>query len=233
MRLTSRGRVRALALLCTALAGGCTTTVDGTGTIAADSTVRPGGGGAPSGSAAASETETTSPSGQPTRESLACPAGKLIKPSGAPYCFTVPGGFTDVSKSVTVGATIGSERFRSAVAVNRRDRDLIIVTTYELRLDSDPIADAVLERELQGVLGQLSKRGFSFDSTTAKRVSVDGARGFGYHATEPRNRLQADVYFAFRGRTELEVNCQWRDAPGDVRRGCQSVLSSMQFTTVG
>jgi hypothetical protein len=232
MRLTSGGRLRVLALLCAALAAACTTTVDGRGTLAADGSVPPGSGGAPSGSTTPSDTGSSSPSGQPGRDSLSCGGGTVIQPRGAPYCFTVPDGFADVSKSVTVDASIGDERFRSAVAVRERDRDLIIVTTYELRVDADPIGDDVLERELTGVLGQLTRQGFTFDSTDAKRISVDGARAFGYHAREPRDRLQADVYFVFRGRNELEINCQWRDAPADVQRGCTSVLSGMRFKTV-
>jgi hypothetical protein len=137
-----------------------------------------------------------------------------------------------VSKSVTVDAGVGSERYRSGVAVSEHDRDVIIVTTYELRVNVDPIPDSVLESDLTDVLAQLSKQGFTFDSKTARRTTVDGARAFAYHARQQRGPLQADVYFAFRGRTELEINCQWRDAPGEIRRGCRSVLSSMQLKTV-
>jgi hypothetical protein len=217
------------ALLSVALAGGCTTMVDGHGRLAE---------GVPTPSTPPTDTTSSSsdgpsipPAGQPTRRSLRCSGNRVVSPSGGPYCFRVPAGFVDVSGSVTVDATIGSERFRSAVAVNHRDRDLIIVTTYEMRIDTDHIPDRTLEAELESVLGQLIKQGFTFDSTVARRSTVDGARMFGYHARSPRNKLQADVYFAFRGRNELEINCQWRDAPGDVQRGCRSVLSSMQFKT--
>lgn len=224
-----RSPARVLGGLCLVLAAGCTTTVTGNGSLAEGVPTPASPSQSPQPGESSSGTASGSPSGRPTRDSLSCGGGTVIAPSGAPYCFPVPAGFTDVSKSVTVDASIGSERFRSAVAVNRRDRDLIIITTYELRIDADPIGDDVLETELKSVLGQLAKQGFSFDSTVAKRISVDGARAFGYHAREPRNRLQADVYFAFRGRNELEINCQWRDAPSDVQRGCQAVISRMQF----
>jgi hypothetical protein len=185
----------------------------------------------PTDSAPPSGSPSSAPSGQPTRAALSCSGNRIVAPSDAPYCYLVPDGFVDVSKSVTVDASIGSERFRSAVAVNRRERDLIIVTTYELQVDADPIPDDTLATELKTVLTQLTKQGFTFDSTVAKRTTVDGARTFAYHARERRSKLQADVYFAFRGRNELEINCQYRDAPGDVRRGCRSVLSTMQFKT--
>jgi hypothetical protein len=216
------------AVLSAALAAGCATTVDGNGRlaegVATPSTPSPDDG-SPSGSPPGSAP------GQPTRESLTCSGGKIVSPRDAPYCFRVPDGFVDVSRSVTVDANIGSERFRSAVAVDHRDRDLIIVTTYELRIDADPIPDDILEAELKSVLTQLTKQGFVFDSTVPKRTVVDRARTFGYHAREPRSKLQADVYFAFRGQNELEINCQYREAPTDVQRGCQAVLSTMQFKT--
>ena len=42
----------------------------------------------------------------------------------------MPAGFQDVSSSVTVDASIGKEKYRSAVALG--DRDLIIISVYEL-----------------------------------------------------------------------------------------------------
>jgi len=221
-----------LGVLCLALAAGCTTVVDGTGRLAEGVPTPSPNATTPSEPAAPPHTGPADPTEQPTRRSLACGSARTIRPAGAPYCFALPAGFADVSKSVTVDAGIGSERFRSGVAVSEHDRDVIIVTTYELQVNADPISDDVLASGLANVLRQLSRQGFSFDSTTARRTTVDGARTFAYHARERQGRLQADVYFAFRGRTELEINCQWRDVPGEIRRGCRSVLSSMQLTTV-
>ena len=55
------------------------------------------------------------------------------------------------------------------------------------------------------MLKQLAAQGFAFDSTIPKKSTVDDARAFGYHAREPKNRLEASVYFLFRGKTEVEV----------------------------
>jgi hypothetical protein len=209
----------ALLGLCALLAG-CATTVAGSGLPAADAT-KPGGG----------PTESAGPTGSaaPGRQALTC-GGSKISPAGSPYCFTMPAGFQDVSSSVTVDASIGQERYRSAVAVS--DRDLIIISVYELRRDTDDIADDTLEGELKQVLQQLARQGFSFDSTTAGKTSVDGARSFGYHASQDSTGLESDVYFLFRGRNELQINCQWTDKESDVTRGCKSVLDTLQFKTV-
>jgi hypothetical protein len=231
-----RGRL-VLAGLCAMLAAACSTTVSGRATFAggtagpAPSGSTPGGPGQ-SGSASTSPAPAdTGTSGQGDRQALNCGSGgKVISPSGSPYCYLVPAGFVDVSSSVTVDTTVGSEKFRSAVAV--ADRDLVIVTVYQLRLDTDEVSDNALASELQGVLKQLSNQGFQFDSTTARRSTVDGARAFGYHAREAKNKLQADVYFIFRTKVEVEINCQWQLRRADVTRACQQIMTSLQIKSV-
>jgi hypothetical protein len=214
----------ALIGLCGLLAG-CASTVTGTGTPAADAT-RPGS--APSASGSPGPSSSASP-GAPGRKSLSCP-GATISPAGSPYCFAKPSGFQDVSSSVTVDASIGKEKYRSAVAVG--GRDLIIISVYELRRDTDDISADTLEGELKQVLSQLSQQGFTFESSSAAKTTVDGARNFGYHASQKSSGLESDVYFLFRGKNELQVNCQWKDKESDIARGCKSVLATLQFKSV-
>jgi hypothetical protein len=209
--------------LCGLLAG-CASTVAGTGQPAANATKL---GGGPSASASASPRPSASAGGG--RQTLSC-AGSKISPAGSPYCFVMPAGFQDVSSSVTVDASIGKEKYRSAVAVG--ERDLIIISVYELRRDTDSISDETLAGELTQVLRQLSQQGFTFESTTADKATVDGARSFGYHASQNSSGLQSDVYFVFRGLNELQVNCQWKDKESDITRGCKAVLDSLQFKSV-
>jgi hypothetical protein len=216
--------VVALLGLCGLLAG-CASTVTGTGTPAANAAPL---GSAPGKSASPTPSASASPADE-GRQSLSC-SGSKISPAGSPYCFVLPKGFQDVSASVSVSATIGQDKYRSAVAVG--EQDLIIVSVYELRQDTDDIADDTLEGELKQVLGQLSQQGFSFESTDADKTSVDGARSFGYHASQKSTGLESDVYFLFRGRNELQVNCQWKTKKDDVTTGCKSVLSTLQFKNV-
>jgi hypothetical protein len=217
----------ALIGLCGLLAG-CASTVAGSGTIAADA-ARPSGSGAPGASGSGSPTPEPSGSDDAGRSSLTC-SGSKISPAGSPYCFVMPAGFQDVSSSVTVDASIGKEKYRSAVALG--DRDLIIVSVYELRADTDDIGDDTLEGELKTVLAQLAQQGFTFRSTSADKTTVDGARSFGYHASQKSSGLESDVYFLFRGKNELQVNCQWKAKAADITKGCKSVLSSLQFKSV-
>jgi hypothetical protein len=213
--------------LCGLLAG-CASTVSGTGTIAAGAALPSGASASPAPSGSAAPSASGSPDDQ-GRSSLTC-KGQKISPAGSPYCFVMPSGFQDVSSSVTVDASIGQEKFRSAVALG--DRDLIIISVYELKADTDPISDDTLEGELKTVLAQLAQQGFSFESTSADKTSVDGARSFGYHASQKSSGLESDVYFLFRGTNELQVNCQWKTKESDITRGCKSVLSTLQFKSV-
>jgi len=208
------------------LAGGCAATVEGSGSIAAGA-ARPRATAQPSASPSASASGGTA---SPGRSQLKC-GGTVISPTGAPYCFTSPPGFQDVSSSVSISASTGrGDKYRSAVAV--APRDLIIVTVYEVMVDTDTIAGETLQAELKTVLGQLSKQGFTFDSTTAKTSTVDGARTFRYHARQEAQELESDLYFLFRGKTEIQVNCQWKDKAAEIGKGCASVLDTLQVKTV-
>jgi len=211
--------------LCGLLAG-CASTVAGTGTIAADA-ARPSRSASPTASGTPDPVPSRSGGSHDTgRNSLSC-RGQRISPAGSPYCFTLPEGFQDVSSSVTVDASIGQEKYRSAVAVG--DRDLVIVSVYELRVDTDDIADDTLEGELKTVLAQLGRQGFTFESTAADTSTVDGARSFGYHASQKSTKLESDVYFLFRGKNELQVSCQWKGKEREITRGCRAVLDTLQF----
>jgi hypothetical protein len=219
-----RRRFLLLVGLCGLLAGGCAGTVEGSGTVARDA-VRPGGAAAKQGRPA--NRSHPAPTGRAT---LKC-SGTVISPAGAPYCFSVPAGFQDMSASVSLGTSIGrGDKFRSAVAVGRRD--LIVVSVYEVATDTDKIADDTIEGELKTVLAQLGREGFTFESTSAERSTVDGARSFGYRATQAKDGLQSHIFFLVRGRNEIQVTCQWTEQAAEVQKGCQAVLRSLQFRSV-
>lgn len=226
-----RRRLAAAIGLSGLLVAGCASSVTGNGSIAADASRPAGGSAAPSGSGSPMPTPSASSSGtgDEGRSSLSC-SGSKISPAGSPYCFVMPAGYQDVSSSVTVDASIGREKYRSAVAVG--DRDLIIVSVYELQVDTDDIADDTLEGELKTVLAQLARQGFTFKTTTAEKTQVDGARSFSYHASQASTQLESDVYFLFRGKNELQVNCQWKEKEAEITKGCKAVLDSLQFKSV-
>ena len=209
--------------LCGLLAAGCAATVEGSGRVARDAAK-------PSGVKQSPPAAGSGPTATPVRKTLKC-SGAVISPAGSPYCFTLPAGFQDTSSSASLGAGTGrGDKYRSAVGLTRQD--LIIVTVYEVATDTDRIADDTLEGELKTVLGRLGQQGLTFESTSAERSTVDGARGFGYHATREEDGVESDIVFLLRGRNEIQVICQWTDKAAEIQKGCQAVLASLQFKTV-
>ena len=220
---------------------GCSSTVSGAGTYAdgglpAASTDSTGSGGSGSdggaaGSTAASSATTAAPattaSTPPTRQALACTGGTVISPAGAPYCYLLPAGFVDVTSSLTLEASVGNMKYRSGVAVDQRD--LIFAAVFDLPFDSDQASDLLLSAVLKTTIQKLTQQGFKISSTTPKRSVVDDARTFGYHVTQAGLAVASDLMFVFRGHTEVEVNCQWRDHSAKVHQACQRVLGSLQI----
>ena len=62
------------------------------------------------------------------------------------------------------------------------------------------------------------------------RTDVDGARGFTYHA-KAREGYFSDLVFAFRGKQEVELNCQYRAHQADIQRACGAILASLQIAS--
>ena len=215
------------AALLTALAA-CSTTVTGSGSFAGGT---PGPTGPPATSAA--PPPATGAPGRPGRAALSCAGGRVLQPANAPYCFLLPAGFRDVSaQAVTTVGQTGEHPTSVALAgqaINPALRDLIIVLDFSLRLDTDTLPDEVLVQQLNVLISQFETQGFSFSSRVPERTRVDGARGFTFHA-RARDGYASDIVFAFRGKQEVEVNCQFRLHATDIRRGCGSILASLQFT---
>jgi hypothetical protein len=225
------GTLTAVVLLATLVA--CSTTVTGSGSFAGGTP--PGSTGPTATSAAPSPTATASPGdpGTPGRSTLSCSGGKVLHPSHAPYCFLLPAGFRDVSTQA--GTTVGQtgEHPTSVTlagqAITPALRDLIIVLDFTLRLNTDTLPDEVLVQQLNVLISQFETQGFSFSSRTPERSRLDGARGFTFHARS-RDGYASDIVFAFRGKQEVEVNCQFKLHQTAIRRGCGSILASLQFT---
>jgi hypothetical protein len=219
------------AALLSALAA-CSTTVTGSGTFAGGSPVSTGPTEPTATSPAPPPTATGAPGGH-GRSTLGCAGGRVLQPRNAPYCFLLPAGFNDVSAqaTTTVGQT-GEHPTSLALtgqAINPALRDLIIVLDFTLRLDTDTLPDAVLVQQLNVLISQFETQGFSFSSRAPERTRLDGARGFTFHA-KARDGYASDIVFAFRGKQEVEVNCQFRVHEAAIRRGCGSILASLQFT---
>jgi hypothetical protein len=226
-------RVIVPALLIAMAVAGCSTTVKGTGSFGGSATASGSASPTPSGSASASATPSSSESGGTQgRSALSCAGGKILQPNGAPYCFVLPNGFKDVSgqTSTTVGQSgehpasvaFGSDSVTAGI------RDLIIVLDFTLRVDSNDLSDPVLVQQLTTLITNFESQGFTFASKTPERMSVDGARGYVYHA-RAKEGYSSDLIFVFRGTQEVELNCQYKQRQAQIQSACQQILGSLQI----
>lgn len=206
------------------LLAGCTTAVSGNGSL--DNNVAaptPEGSGEPSGE----------PSGAPSgggqgegRQSLSCGGGKVVSPSGAPYCYVLPPGVNEL-KDVQLP---GGGEFTSAVGFG--GRDVIAVTMFRTPANTDDLGDDALQNATDQVVKAQLGSDFSFASDTGERLDVDGARTLHYHGTSKSDPFEIDFYFVYRAKAKLQVNCQFHEHKNEITTACQKLLDSLQFKVV-
>jgi hypothetical protein len=225
-RRTAGARLAGAAAVAVLLLSSCATTVSGTPT-AGDG----GGTGATTEATQSTEsTETTEPTetteAEPGTEDLDCAGDDIIAPEGQPFCVEVPAGFR--SGAVDIENTAGSAAsFSTGILLS--ERDLIILSVYELDVDSDDLTDQELTDALAEIIDQLAAQGFDFTDTEPQILEVDGARAF-YYTGADATGLRSDTYFIFRGQTELQINCQRETMEAEVLAGCEQVLETLQIT---
>lgn len=211
----------AITLAACALAAGCTTTVTGSAVA----------GSAPAGSVGAGSEPTAIPAPTPTpvqRTTTNCSGGTVIQPKGAPYCYLLPTGFDDATGQLTLSyQSVNRSKYDSAVAV--AVHDAIIVAVYPLRENSDTLSAPVLSDQVSTVLGQGESAGFTVAGDPVQ-TTVDDARAFRTTIKQNDGQYASTIYFAFRGFTEIEINCQYSAKQADIDRGCTSVRQTIQIT---
>jgi hypothetical protein len=207
-----------IALAVGALVAGCTTTVTGS---------------AEAGSPVAAGNQTTPPpvpTTPPARTTLDCSAGsggKVIQPKGAPYCYLLPGGFSDATGQLTLNyQSDNPSQYDSAVAV--AVHDVIIVAVYPLRENSDNLSASSLSDQVDAVLGQGESAGFTVTGDPTQ-TTVDDARAFEIPIKQNDGQYVSSIYFVFRGFTEVEINCQFADHKADIDKGCASMRASIEI----
>jgi hypothetical protein len=148
----------------------------------------------------------------------------VIQPKGAPYCYLLPAGFTDITNDVTLQyQSANPGRYISAIEVAKLDT--ITVSDYPLRANSDPVSMTSLADQIIAALPAPSSGITTGQPTT---TTLNGARTIQL-TVDRAGEYSSTIYFAFRGFTEIEVDCQWAQDQADIDRGCASVRGTIQF----
>lgn len=154
-----------------------------------------------------------------------CTGGTVLQPKGAPYCFPLPAGFVDITDNVTLQyQSANPGQYLSAIDIARLDT--ITVSIYPLRTDSDPLTLDFLTAQLQHALPDPATTGITAGRPTT--TTLDGARTVRIDV-DKAGSYSSTVYFAFRGHTELELDCQWAQHQADIDRGCAAVRATLRF----
>ncbi|HEX5494023.1 MAG TPA: hypothetical protein VFX70_05545 [Mycobacteriales bacterium] len=195
----------------------CTTTVPGHGSVDQNLAAPAPSGSSPGGSPAG-------PTGG--RHSLSCHDGTVVSPKDAPYCYLVPAGLHVISDIVLPG---GGD-FTTAVGIG--GRDVIAVTVFRTPANTDELGDDELRQDTDRVVDSQLSGDFAFKSKVGERLTVDGARTLHYSATSKKEPFNIDIYFVYRAKAKVQINCQSKDHRDQIDAGCATLLHSLQFESV-
>ena len=159
-------------------------------------------------------------SGHPAgpRQALSCPPGAVTVPA-APFCFPLPGGFTDVEHAPVSGWT-----YNTLVSIGQHD--LVAVAAASLGVDTDADDDAALAKRADSLRMRAGKLNTA-SATAFSTLRVDGARAFSQTLkyVDGVGARQVEIY---RGRTVVQISCQYKAKQAVVDKGCTDVLNTIQ-----
>jgi hypothetical protein len=106
--------------------------------------------------------------------------------------------------------------------------DTIIVAVYPLRLNSDSLSSSALSDLINSALSNSAAAGIKVVGQSTI-TSVNGARAVRLTVSKTDGQFTSTLYFAFRGYTEVEVDCQWAQQQSQIDKGCTSIRNSIQI----
>ena len=154
------------------------------------------------------------------RQELSCPTG-AVTAQGAPFCYPLPAGFHDDTAQAKPD---GSWTYYTLVSVGQHD--LIQAAAASIGVDTDTKNDA----ELATLADQQLLHPGQFKVVTASArttLPVDRARAFAQDA-KYQSGVGARQVVVYRGRTLVQISCQYLDKQAVVQKACTDVLDNIQ-----
>jgi hypothetical protein len=156
---------------------------------------------------------------------LQCAPG-TVSAKGAPFCYALPDGFTDNSALTSYGA---GWRYRTLVSVGQYD--LVEVLAARLPFDSDTYSDDKLRGYARVLLAQVVVEASRASASAVSSIRVAGVRGY-EQTVKLHNGATERSILAYRGHTEVYVQCEHRDKVNSAQAGCARVLATIQVTAL-
>ena len=148
-----------------------------------------------------------------------------VHPTNAPFCYPLPAGFTDFSFLQTYAPAWD---YKSLVSIT--DEDLITVLAEDLRQDSDTATAhqrQVWFASQRVVVGQsgVTKVG------VVRPTTVDGATATEQDAITSSG-VHLHVVAVLRGRTIVNLHCEWVQDRDAVERACEQVIANIKIVSL-
>jgi hypothetical protein len=156
---------------------------------------------------------------------LACGA-PVVTATDAPFCFTLPTGFSDTSSTASVA---GDDTYKTAVEPKGQStgRDIIAVTAAAIPVDSDQLSNAQLLSAVRNDGVKVGASGVTAMSAVVA-VPVAGHRGYSTQLTF-QDGVKKRFILAFDGHSRVSISCQWEAHKTQIDTGCTRVLASLQI----
>lgn len=156
---------------------------------------------------------------------LQCTPG-TVSAKGAPFCYALPHGFTDNS---TLTSYAPGWRYRTLVSVGKYD--LVEVLAGRLPFDSGTYSDDKLRGYARVLLAEVVAQASRASASDVTPRPIAGVRGY-EQTVRLRNGATEQSILAYRGHTEVYVQCERSDSVSAAQAGCARVLATIQVTAI-
>jgi hypothetical protein len=151
--------------------------------------------------------------------------------SAAPYTFSYPKAFDETSPNTGAEFVDRPPTWKFAIGID--GANVVVAETYTIRRAGESYKPDAFATLVAAAARQIAKN----NGSTVTRTSTGRLGGLASHVydlSENDGGLASRLVFAFRGRTEYFVRCQWDEEGAKlVRPACQDVVSTLRVKKPG
>lgn len=146
-----------------------------------------------------------------------------MQPSGAPYCFLAPAGFTRDSN-----AGFGDEQWQAALKLSSGNAITSGVSAIDKSIGN--LSDSELLNDTNRGARNMGN-GIVLESPNGTLSKIPTGRSIAYHATVPVNskKVNVDIYFVYNANVQFNLNCYWTSEQDKVKQACSQVLLTLDI----
>jgi hypothetical protein len=166
---------------------------------------------------------SASKAGQGSIAAPDCSGGNVIQPSGAPYCYAQPAGFTQQSNADT-----GDEQWQAALKLSSGNAITSGVSAVDQSVGK--LSDSqLLSATNHGA--QNMGNGIVLQSPNGTMSKIPTGRSIVYQATVPVDgkKVNVDIYFVYGANVQFNLNCYWTTEQDRVKQACSVVLLTLKI----